>query len=81
MVVLYGVIHTNTLLENILSVIVTHFNDLSMSPDLKARVWRLWGLRKQFINKFVFHTSAHLICDEHNWSYYINAVFANLCTA
>ena len=37
--VLFGVIHTNTLLENLLSVIVTHTNDLFMSPDTPARAW------------------------------------------
>ena len=39
--VLFGVIHTNTLLENLLAVIVTHSNDLLMSPDTPARVWHL----------------------------------------
>ena len=36
--VLFGVILTRTLLENLLSVIVTHSNDLLMSPDTPARV-------------------------------------------
>ena len=39
--VLCGVIYTNTLLENLLSVIVTHSNNLLMSPDTPARVWHL----------------------------------------
>ena len=36
--VLSGVIYTRILLENLLSVIVTHSNDLLMSPDTPARV-------------------------------------------
>ena len=39
--VLFGVILTRTLLEILLSVIVTHSNDLLMSPDTPARVWHL----------------------------------------
>ena len=35
--VLFGVIHTSTLLENILSGIVTHTKDLLMSSDTPAR--------------------------------------------
>ena len=41
MVVLFGVILTRTLLENLLSVIVKHSNDLLMPPDTPARVWHL----------------------------------------
>ena len=36
-----GVIYTRTLLENFLSVIMTHSNDLLKSPDTPARVWHL----------------------------------------
>ena len=36
--VLFGVIHTRTLLENLLSVIVTHSSVLLTSPDIPARV-------------------------------------------
>ena len=36
--VLFGVIHTNTLLENLLSVIVAHSNYLFMSPDTPAQL-------------------------------------------
>ena len=39
--VLYGVIFTKTLLENLLSVIVTHSSILLMSRDTPARVWHL----------------------------------------
>ena len=39
--VLSGVILTKILLENLLSDIVTHSNDLLMSPDTPARVWHL----------------------------------------
>ena len=39
--VLFGVIHTRTLLENLLSVIVTHSSVLLASPDTPARVWHL----------------------------------------
>ena len=39
--VLFGVIHSNTLLENLLSVIVTHSNELLMSPATPAWVWNL----------------------------------------
>ena len=37
--VLFGITHT--LLENLLSVIVTHSNDFLMFPDTPARVWHL----------------------------------------
>ena len=36
--VLFGVIHSRTLLENLLSVIVTHSSVLLPSPDTPARV-------------------------------------------
>ena len=39
--VLFGVIHTRTLLENLLTVIVTHSRALLTSPDTPARVWHL----------------------------------------
>ena len=39
--VLFGVIHSRTLLENLLSVIVTHSSVLLSSPDTPARVWHL----------------------------------------
>ena len=39
--VLFGVINTRTLLENLLSVILTHSNDLLMYRDTPARVWHL----------------------------------------
>ena len=39
--VLLGVILTITILENLLSVIVTHSHDLLMSPGTPARVWHL----------------------------------------
>ena len=39
--VLFGVIHSITLLECLLSVIVTHSSVLLMSPDTPARVWHL----------------------------------------
>ena len=39
--VLFGVIHTRTLLENLLSVLVTHSNVLLTSQDTPARVWHL----------------------------------------
>ena len=38
MVVLFGVIHSRTLLESLLSVIETHSSVLLMSPDTPARV-------------------------------------------
>ena len=39
--VLFGVIHTRTPLENLLSVIVTHSSVLLTSPDTPTRVWHL----------------------------------------
>ena len=39
--VLFGVIHYRTLLENLLSVIVTHSIMLLTSPDTPARLWHL----------------------------------------
>ena len=39
--VLFGVIHSRTLLEILLSVIVTHSNVLLTSPDTPALVWHL----------------------------------------
>ena len=36
-----GVIHSRTLLENLLSVIVTHSSVLLTFPDTPARVWHL----------------------------------------
>ena len=39
--VLFGVIHSRTLLESLLSVIVTHSSVLLMSQDTPARVWLL----------------------------------------
>ena len=39
--VLFGVIHSRTLLESLLSVIVTHSRVLLTSPDTPARVWHL----------------------------------------
>ena len=39
--VLVGVIHSRTLLERLLSVIVTHSSVLLTSPDTPARVWHL----------------------------------------
>ena len=39
--VLFGVIHTRTLLENLQSVIVTHSSVLLTSPHTPARVWHL----------------------------------------
>ena len=39
--VLFGVIHTRTLLENLLSVLGTHSSVLLTSPDTPARVWHL----------------------------------------
>ena len=39
--VLFDIILTRTLFENLLSVIVTHSNDLLMSPDTPAREWHL----------------------------------------
>ena len=39
--VLFGVIYSRTLLENLLSVIVTHSSILLTSPDTPARVWHL----------------------------------------
>ena len=39
--VLFGVIHSRTLLENLLSAIVTHSSVLLMCPDTPARVWHL----------------------------------------
>ena len=41
MYVLFGVIHSRTLLENLLSVLVTHSSVLLTSPDTPARVWYL----------------------------------------
>ena len=38
---LFGVIHTRTLLENLMSVIVTHSSILLTSPDAPARGWDL----------------------------------------
>ena len=35
----FGVIHSRTLLENLLSVTVTHSTVLLTSPDTLARVW------------------------------------------
>ena len=37
----FGAIHSRTLLENLLSVIVTHSSVLLTSPDTPARVWHL----------------------------------------
>ena len=37
----FGVTHTRTLLENLLSVLVTHLSVLLKSPDTPARVWHL----------------------------------------
>ena len=37
----FGVIHSRTLLENLLSVIVTHSSVLLTTPDTPARVWHL----------------------------------------
>ena len=39
--VLFGVIHAKTPLENLLSVKVTHSNDLLMPSCTPARVWHL----------------------------------------
>ena len=39
--VLFGVIHSRTLLGSLMSVIVTHSSVLSTSPDTPARVWHL----------------------------------------
>ena len=39
--VIFFEIHTRTLLENLLSVIMTHSRDLLMSEDAPARVWHL----------------------------------------
>ena len=39
--VIFGVIHTRTLLENLLSVLVTYSSVLLKSPDTPARVWHL----------------------------------------
>ena len=39
--VLFGVIHTRTLVENLLSVLVTDSSVLLTSPDTPARVWHL----------------------------------------
>ena len=39
--VLFGIILTRIILENLLSVIVTHSNDLLMSPDTPAQIWHL----------------------------------------
>ena len=39
--VLFGVIHSRTLLESLLSVIVTHSSVLITTPDTPARVWHL----------------------------------------
>ena len=39
--VLFGAIHTRTLLENLLSVLVTHSSVVLASPDTPARVWHL----------------------------------------
>ena len=37
----FGIIHSRTLLENLLPVIVTHSSVLLMFPDTPARVWHL----------------------------------------
>ena len=39
--VIFGVIHSRILLENLLSVIATHSSVLLTSPDTPARVWHL----------------------------------------
>ena len=39
--VVFGVIHSRTLLESLLSVIVTHSSVLLASPDAPAQVWHL----------------------------------------
>ena len=39
--VLFGVIHSRTLLENLLSVIATHSSILLTSPGTPARLWHL----------------------------------------
>ena len=39
--VVFGAIHSRTLLESLLSVIVTHSSVLLRSPDTPARVWHL----------------------------------------
>ena len=59
MAVLSGVIHTLTLLENLLSVIVTHSNVLLTSPETPAWVWHLrWTQLTLSINA-VFRKSAY----------------------
>ena len=39
--VLFGISHTRTRGQNLLSVLVTHSSILLMSPDTPARVWHL----------------------------------------
>ena len=41
---LFGAIHTRTLLENLLSVIVTHSKDLLMCLDTPFRVWYAFAM-------------------------------------
>ena len=56
--VLSGVIHTRTLLENLLSVAVTHSNDLLMSPRYTSSSLAFAMNATDHIN-VVFHKSAY----------------------
>ena len=63
--VLFGVIHSRTLLENLLSVIVTHSSVLLTSPDTPARVWHFSIYATEHINvvfrKFVYSLMSRVI--------------------
>ena len=50
----FGVIHSRTLLESLLSVIVTNSSVLLMSPDTPARVWYLLPMKLTISINVVF---------------------------
>ena len=52
--VLFGTIHSKTLLESLLSVIVTHSSVLLTSPDTPARVWQTTDPINLVFRKFAY---------------------------
>ena len=59
MSVRFGVIHTDTLLENLLLIIVTHSDALLMSRDTPAQVWHLQWTQLTISINVVFRKSAY----------------------
>ena len=57
--VLYGVIQSRTLLESLLSVIVTHLSVLLMSPDTPARVCMTFAMNATDHINVVFRKFAY----------------------